>query len=382
MKRKEKSKLKKLADTKLDSNGNIIELPKGIKIGHAHNDYTGITVILCDEDCVAGVDVKGAAPGTRETDLLRSDKMIEKIQAIALCGGSAYGLNAVSGVMEFLKDRKRGHYIKNFNKYVPIVPAAVIFDLDDEGYNIPDHHMAHLACIEASATPKTGSVGAGRGATIGKIRGAKNTSKGGVGMASVYVMGVLVTAIVVVNAFGDVYCHKTGKIIAGALDRNGEFFNTNKSMLDGRLLRLLTGLGKAQANEGFEAGANTTIGCIITDAKLDKVQANKLAAISHNGLAQSIKPVHTDYDGDTMFCLAAGKKKVFNFAFLQAAAVEATSRAITNAVESVKNVLSKSVLPSLSFKSTSSLSSTSSSAVILSEAKNLAEGEKQAGGDE
>jgi len=329
-------KLKKLVEMQTGNEENFIELPKGIIIGHAHNDYTGMTVILADAGCAAGVDVRGAAPGTRETDLLGPNKMINEIQAVALCGGSAYGLNAVSGVMEYLRERKRGHYVKTFDKYVPIVPAAVIFDLDDGGYNYPDHQMGYLACVEANPIPKTGSVGAGRGATIGKIRGAKNTSKGGVGIASVSVMGVLVTAIVVVNAFGDVYCHKTGKIIAGALDRSGEFFNTHKAMLDGRLLRLLTGMGKSDDNDGFEVGANTTIGCIITDAKLDKVEVNKLAAISHNGLAQSIKPVHTDYDGDTMFCLATGKKKVFNFAFLQSAAVEATSRAITNAVESVK----------------------------------------------
>jgi len=320
-----------------------VSLPKGIKIGHSHNEFSGISVILTDEDCVAGVDIRGNAPGTRETDLLKTEKMIEAVQAIALCGGSAYGLGAVSGVMDYLRERKRGHYIKGADKYVPIVPAAVIFDLDDEGYNYPDRDMAYNACVTASDRIESGSVGAGRGATVGKIRGSKNVSKGGFGAASIEVMGVTVTAVVVVNAFGDVYDHNTGKIVAGALDKNGGFFNTTKSMLDGRLLRMLMGGGKGYENEGFGAGAmgadmggNTTIGCVITDGKLTKLEANKLASISHNGLARSIRPVHTDYDGDTMFCLATGKKKVFNMAFLGEAAVEAVSKAITNAVMSVQ----------------------------------------------
>ncbi|MCL2555718.1 MAG: P1 family peptidase [Firmicutes bacterium] len=329
-------KIKNMSNIALYNETYDIQLPKGIRIGHADNDYTGVSVIMTDFDCVAGVDVRGAAPGTRETELLKSEKMIREVQAIVLCGGSAYGLSAVDGVMQYLRERKRGYYIKNFDKYVPIVPSAVIFDLDDAEYNFPDKEMGYLACVEANLCPKSGSVGVGRGATVGKIRGPKNTSRGGVGIATVTVMGVMVTAFVVVNAFGDVYDHKNGKIIAGALDRGGQFFNTNKSMLDGKLLRLLMGVGKSDENSGFDVGGNTTIGCIITDAKLDKVEANKLASISHNGLAQSIKPVHTDYDGDTMFCLATGKKKVFNFAFLQAAAVEAASRAITNAIEYAK----------------------------------------------
>jgi len=316
------------------------ELPKGITVGHAHNEHTGVTVILSKDGCVCGVEVRGGAPGTRETELLNPVKMMQQVQAVALCGGSAYGLDATGGVMDFLRERKQGYTVKAFDKIVPIVPAAVIFDLVGEGYHYPDKQMGRTACENACAVPAFGAVGVGRGATVGKIRGIKHASKGGAGAATVCVMGVNVTAVVAVNAFGDVYDHTTGRIIAGARDSAGGFLDTNRTILNGQIMRLLFGTkGKNKKDknapeetaDNFE-GANTTIGCIITDAKLDKVQANKLASIGHNGFAQSIKPVHTDYDGDTLFCMATGKKRVVNFAFLQVAAVEAVSKAVTAAV--------------------------------------------------
>jgi len=324
------------------------DLPKGITIGHAHNSHTGVTVILSKDRCVCGCEVRGGAPGTRETDLLNPVKMMDKVDAIALCGGSAYGLDAVGGIMDFLCKRRQGYEVKAFDKIVPIVPAAVIFDLIGAEYHYPNKEMGLSACQSACIVPAFGAVGVGKGATVGKIRGIKHASKGGIGAATVNIMGINVTAVVAVNAFGDIYDHVTDKIIAGARDNAGGFLDTNKTILNGQILRLLFGF-KAKdkkSNKGNKdyvtedagavlaeyGGANTTIGCIITDAKLDKIQANKLASIGHNGLAKSIKPVHTDYDGDTLFCMATGRKKVLNFVFLQVAAVEAVAKAVAAAV--------------------------------------------------
>lgn len=295
-----------------------ITIPKGIKVGHAQNDSTGVTVILCEEGFTGGVDCRGGAPGTRETDLLHNEKMMDAVNAIVLSGGSAYGLESACGVMKYLMEKKKGY--KMGEKVVPIVPAAVIYDLSGEGYDYPDSAMGYAACENATDKPEFGRVGAGTGATVGKIRGPKNCDKGGIGAATVVINGVTVTAIVVVNAFGDVVNYETGEIIAGAHDRSGKFLDTEKTILEGKLLRLLL-------------GTNTTIGCILTDAKLDKVQINKLASIGHNGYARSIRPVHTDYDGDTLFAIATGKKRVLNFAMLSVGVVKAVSLAIENAVE-------------------------------------------------
>lgn len=294
-----------------------VKIPKGIKVGHAQNEFTGVTVILCEDGCVGGVDCRGGAPGTRETDLLHNEKMMNQVNAVVLSGGSAYGLESACGVMKYLREKNKG--FKTGDKIVPIVPAAVIYDLMGEGYNYPDSAMGYEACKNATDKPEFGCVGAGKGATVGKIRGPKNCDKGGIGAATVVINGVTITAIVVVNAFGDVIDSETGNILAGAHDRSGKFLDTEKTILDGKLLRLLL-------------GTNTTIGCILTDAKLDKVQVNKLASIGHNGYARSIRPVHTDYDGDTLFAVATGKKRVLNFAMLSVGAVKAVSLAIENAV--------------------------------------------------
>ncbi len=295
----------------------MITIPKGVRIGHAHNEHTGVTVILCEDGCVCGVDCRGGAPGTRETDLLHNEKMMNIVNAVVLSGGSAYGLESACGVMRYLQQHNKGYAMGS--KVVPIVPAAVIYDLNGEGYDYPDIEMGKKACENATDKPEFGNVGVGRGATVGKIRGLRNCDKGGIGAATVVINGVTVTAVVAVNAFGDVIDHETGKILAGAHDRSGAFLDTEKTILDGKLLRLFL-------------GTNTTIGCIITDAKLDKVHANKLASIGHNGYARSIRPVHTDYDGDTLFAIATGKKRVLNFAMLGVGAVKAVSLAIENAV--------------------------------------------------
>lgn len=297
------------------------ELPEGFKVGHADNGITGVSVVICEKGAVCGCDVRGGAPGTRETDLLKSEKAMQEAQAVVLSGGSAYGLESACGVMEYLRDNGIG--FATGDKIVPIVPAAVIFDLNGKDYVYPDKAMGRAACENAKEYSLSGKIGAGTGATVGKIRGIEHSDKSGVGVYTVKVGGVTLTALMVVNAMGDVY-DSEGKIIAGAHDRKGEFLNVKDTVLSGNLMRLVM-------------GTNTTIGCIMTDAKLTKTEANKLASIAHNGLARSINPVHTDYDGDTLFCMASGKKKVLNFVLLCVAVTEAVSRAIENAVLSVKD---------------------------------------------
>ncbi|MEG1529089.1 MAG: P1 family peptidase [Clostridia bacterium] len=297
---------------------NII-IPKGFKIGHAGNEFSGVTVILSEKGAVGGCDQRGGAPGTRETDLFRNEKMVQKMNAVVLSGGSAYGLAASTGVMDYCRDNGIG--LRTAGKIVPIVAQAVIFDLNQKEYHCPDAKLGLDACLNTKNSLTFGQVGAGIGATVGKIRGVKNSSKSGIGAATVKIAGVNVTAIVVVNAMGDVVNPETNQIIAGAKNSDGSFLDTNKCLKDGSFMKLMM-------------GSNTTIGCILTDANISKVEANKLATISHNGLARTIRPVHTDFDGDTMFCLSSGHRPVLNFMLLQVAAVEATEKAILNAVSS------------------------------------------------
>ena len=292
-----------------------IVIPRGFEMGHYDDEFTGVTVLLAKKGAIGGCDQRGGAPGTRETDLLRNEKMMQKINAVVLSGGSAYGLAASCGVMDWLK--QHGYGYRTAGKLVPIVSGAVLFDLNQKEYHYPTAEYGYKACENSDKLPVFGNVGAGKGATVGKIRGLKNACKSGIGAATVKAMGVTVTAVVAVNAMGDVYDGE--RIIAGANGKDG-FIDTQKVLANGEVAKLIT-------------GANTTIGCILTDANIDKVGANKLASISHNGLARAIRPVHTDYAGDTMFCMASGKKPVVNFAILQSAAVEATVKAIVNAVK-------------------------------------------------
>lgn len=298
-----------------------VTIPSGFKIGHYEDDFTGVSVILAPNGAVGGVDCRGGAPGTRETDLLHNEKMMQKINAVVLSGGSAYGLASTVGVMEYLRQKGVGY--KSLGKIVPIVCGAVLYDLNQKEYHYPTAEYGLKACENASKTTVFGNVGAGRGATVGKIRGVKNACKSGIGAATVKVLGVTVTAIVAVNAMGDIVDDE-GKIIAGAKGKNGEFIDTEKCLAEGDVLKLAF-------------GTNTTIGCILTDAKLDKVDVNRLASISHNGLARAIRPVHTMYDGDTMFCMASGKRPVANLVVLQSAVVRATQSAIQNAVRTTTN---------------------------------------------
>ena len=295
-----------------------IAVPKGIKIGHFNDDYTGVTVVLCEKGCICGADVRGGAPGTRETDLLRSEKAAQEVHAVVLTGGSAYGLESACGVMEYLKGKGVG--VKVGGKRVPIVCGAVIFDLIYEDYHWPDKTAGIKACENAKDKDVAfGQVGVGKGATVGKFRGMKYACKSGVGAATVKVAGVTVTAVVAVNALGDVIDTGTGKIVAGCKGKDGSFVGAEERILNGEYLKLLTG--------------NTTIGCIITDAKLDKVSANKVASVAHNGLVRTIYPVHTDYDGDSLFVMATGKRTVLNPVLIEIAATKAVERAVLCAVD-------------------------------------------------
>lgn len=301
--------------------GSIVDVD-GIEVGHAWDDVggTGCTVILCKDGAVAGVDVRGSAPGTRETDLLDPINLVQEVHGILLCGGSAFGLAAADGVMEYLEEQGIG-FDTGIAK-VPIVPAAVLFDLGYGDPNVrPDRCMGYRACEMASNEKVLqGSVGAGAGATIGKLMGMENATKGGIGTASLLLPdGVVVGSIVAVNAFGDVVNADTGEIIGGALHpKTGEFVDTSKSIIS--------------TNEsGVFAGQNTTIGVIATNARLTKGEANKVASMAHDGYALAIRPVHTMFDGDTIFALSTGGV-AGDINAIGTASVYAMAYAINNAI--------------------------------------------------
>ena len=270
----------------------------GLKVGHATDEKarTGCTVILCESGAVAGVDVRGSAPGTRETDAIRPGGLVEKVHAILLTGGSAFGLNAAGGVMQFLEERGIGFPAGPVR--VPIVPSAVIFDLGVGNPKVrPDREMGYHACVNATnARIEMGQVGAGTGATVGKGPGLQ-PSNGGVGSACrVLKSGLMVGAIVIVNAVGNVVDPTTGKVIAGAKDpETGEFVNITER------------LSEPGKNDQFQApNTNTTIGVVATNAALSPTEVTKVAQMAHDGLARSIHPVHTMFDGDTVFALSTG----------------------------------------------------------------------------
>lgn len=315
---------------------------EGILVGH-HTDSrrpTGCTVVLCPQGAVAGVDVRGAAPGTRDTDALSPSNTVQEIHGVLLTGGSAYGLDAAGGVMRWLEER--GHGLHVGPTIVPIVPAAVIFDLwvDDfsngqtqsaEGPRIrPDAESGYLACLGASSAPvEQGNVGAGAGATLGKLNGPDCAMKGGIGSASLCVNGVTVAALVVCNALGDVVDPQTGELLAGA-----RVSADSRALLD---------IWQAQLT-GHEvakplAGSNTTIGVVATDAILTKPQAHRLAQVAHDGLARSIRPVHAPMDGDTLFALGTGTSgQVADMMLLSTLAAEVTAMAVVQAVRAAKDL--------------------------------------------
>lgn len=285
-------------------------------IGHAENEGkdTGVTVILAPEGAVGGVSVRGAAPGTRETDLLRPMNSVQHANAVVLSGGSAFGLEASCGVMDYLREKNIGYQAGKHR--VPIVAGAVLFDLDYGKFDFPDKQLGYQACEAATCdNSQQGNVGAGVGATIGKVMGPDFASKGGLGISTIQIdNGVEITAIIAVNAFGDIYNEKN-QWIAGV--RHPEGKNAKELLLEG--------------THHDMSGQNTTIGCILTNALLTKEQANKLADIAHDGFALAINPVHTEFDGDTLFALASGEKEC-SFLSLSTACVEVVRKAIVQGI--------------------------------------------------
>lgn len=294
---------------------------QGILVGQAQNEQamTGVTVVLAGPaGATVGADVRGAAPGTRETDLCKPENTVDKAHAVVLSGGSAFGLASATGVMEYLENQNIG--VDMGVCHVPIVPAAVVFDLMvGDGHVRPDAAMGMEACNAASAMVKQGAFGAGTGATVGKMIPGITPARGGVGTASMKLPdGVTVGAVAVVNACGDVY------------DLNGQLIGAGR-LPDGTMMPVESVLyGAVPAGK---EGQNTTIGVVATDAVLTKAQARRLATCAHDGLARTIRPVHTQMDGDTIFALATGAAKTEGNLFqLCAAAAEVMARAVVNAV--------------------------------------------------
>lgn len=276
--------------------GSITDVP-GLTAGHFTDPRrpTGCTVVLCPQGATCGVDVRGAAPGTRETDLLSPLNRVAQVHAVLLSGGSAFGLDAAGGVMRWLEQQGAGLPVGTVR--VPIVPAAVLFDLGAGDASVrPDAAAGLAACAAAGAQPlPAGSRGAGAGATVGKLWGLAHAMKGGVGGASAKAGGITVAAVVAVNALGDVIDPAGGRVLAGSRAADGRTArHTTPSFLRGDLPAALA------------AGMATTIGIIGTDAQLDKAQCTRLALCGHDGLARCIDPVHTQFDGDTLFALATG----------------------------------------------------------------------------
>jgi L-aminopeptidase/D-esterase-like protein len=276
----------------------------GIRVGHVTDAeaLTGCTVVLCPpEGAVGGVDQRGGAPGTRETDLLRPMHLVERVNAVLLAGGSAFGLDAAGGVVRWLEERGIGHDARVAK--VPIVPAAILFDLATGRSDVrPDAAMGYAACQAAEGGPVAeGSVGAGTGCRLGAVLGPGRTSKSGLGTASVDLGGGLVVgAIVAVNAFGHVVDHASGEIVAGPRALMGARYADTLAVMKSMV-------GKAISR--FAAGGNTVIGVVATNARLTKEEVNKVAQMAQDGLARVVRPAHTMYDGDTLFALATGKKR-------------------------------------------------------------------------
>lgn|SRR5574341_27432 len=307
----------------------ITDVP-GIQVGHAHdlNAITGCTVVICKDGAVIGVDQRGGAPGTRETDLARPMHLIQQAHAVLLTGGSAFGLDAAGGVMKYLEERQIGYNVGV--THVPIVSGAVLFDLSIGDPHVrPDAAMGYAACQSASVGPiEQGCIGAGTGACVGSVFGPGFQTKSGIGTASLDLGGgLIVGALAAVSAFGDVIDPATGQIIAGARKPpdGREFADT--------LAVLKTLVGKTISR--FAAGRHTVIGIVATNAKLTKEETNKVAQMAHDGLARAVRPAHTLFDGDTIFTLATGQK-AGDVNLVGAYAADVFSHAILNGVRAAR----------------------------------------------
>ncbi len=310
----------------------------GLQVGHAQDEHalTGCTVILCEKGAVAGVDQRGGAPGTRETDALHPMHLIQQVHAVVLAGGSAFGLDAATGVVRYLEERKVGYDVGVAR--VPIVPAAILFDLAIGQSDVrPDAQMGYQACVNASKEPSSaeGNVGAGCGASVGKILGMPFAMKAGLGCASIQLGEVVVAALAVVNAFGDVIDPNSGMILAGARQPTG------LQDADPKSLRFVDTLGWMQSQNskispGFTQQTNTVIGVVATNAGLTKEQANKMAQMAQDGLARTIRPAHTMVDGDTIFALSTGQQKA-DINLVGAFAAEVFAQAVLRAVRQARS---------------------------------------------
>jgi L-aminopeptidase/D-esterase-like protein len=305
------------------SEGAITDVP-GIRVGHwsDRRAITGCTVVLPDRPAVAGVDVRGGAPGTHETDLLRPGNLVQQVHAVMLAGGSAYGLEAVSGVMRWLRERNRGF---SFGRgVVPIVPAAILFDLGIGRHDRwPTADAGYRATAAARRTTPEGNVGAGTGATVGKALGPERAMKGGIGTASECAYnGLIAGALAAVNAAGDVVDPDGGRILAGARDERGGFADAVEVLRAGRLW------------QPEVAEQNTVLVVVATNAALTKEQANRLATVCHDGLARAVRPAHTPSDGDVVFTLATGSHVMdgADYRIVEALATRAVERAIVRGV--------------------------------------------------
>lgn len=303
----------------------------GIRVGH-YTDLvaaTGCTVVLCESGAVGGVDVRGSAPGTRETDLLRPTTLVSEVHAVLLGGGSAFGLDAASGVVRFLEEKGAG--LELGESRVPIVPAAILFDLGVVTDRVrPGANEGYAACENATAGEVVeGSVGAGTGATVAKLLGREGAVKGGTGTAAIDLgEGVMVGAVVCVNAVGGIYDPESGELVAGPRREDGSM---------GDAMQLIT----APRYVGAETtpGANTTIGVVATNARLTKEQANKLASVAHDGIAMAVRPAHTMSDGDTIFALATGTVEAdAGMTRIGAAATLCVARAIVRGVRKAEGL--------------------------------------------
>jgi L-aminopeptidase/D-esterase-like protein len=303
----------------------------GLKVGHFTDARrpTGCTVVLTEAGATAGVDVRGAAPGTRETDLLDPVNTVQAVHAVVLSGGSAFGLETAAGVMRYLEERGIG--FDTGAARVPIVPAAILYDLGVGDPKIrPDATAGYQACQAASSSaPAEGNVGAGAGATVGKLFGLPRAMKGGIGTAAIKLpSGAAVGALIAVNAIGDVFDHHTGQLIAGARTTDG-------NALLGAMVAMLRG----EQLPPLPAGTATTLGVVATDAALTKAQATKVAQMAHDGLARTINPAHTAADGDTIFALATGQSaQPANVTLIGALAAEAVAQAVVRAVRAARGI--------------------------------------------
>ncbi len=307
--------------------GGLTDIP-GIRVGHYTESLrpTGCTVVLTEAGAVAGVDVRGSAPGTSETDLLDPVKTVAKVHAVVLSGGSAFGLETAHGVMQYLEERGTGFAMGD--QRVPIVPAAILYDLSlGDGKIRPGKKQGYLACKTATAgMVQEGSLGAGTGATVGKLFGLQRAMKGGIGSVSFKVGDLVVAALVAVNAVGDVRDPRSGELLAGARSQGG------RELADAAEYLRTNPFGAAPAS-----GQNSTLGVVATNARLDKVGATKVAQMSHDGYARAINPIHTSMDGDTVFALSLGEVEA-NLDQVGFLAAEATAQAIVRAIKTAERV--------------------------------------------